>query len=616
MDTFSSDSIPHVEKTDSSDAAVDPDTTTAEVETIPTGQSNGQPASNEPIVRTDAVAEDEMLSSVADEPASKTEPAVKKPTKKRRRRKRKADAAEQRLLGRRSLCKRSVEIAPNMLKTVKLRVLARHLDSKRGMDEPKLTERLIHDAKKIVAKAQILQHVKSVDPNVHRRNLEDIILNVILLQEETYSLEERKLEERVLEYETQLVKRAESTDLFDEKKHDTKRAHNCDTYRIVLDAAWRNNDDISLDEAQLLQVLRERLDISDEEHRLISAHLKRFPKAKCELHTRDEIHDARKELQRQGFLWSYRDDNSRNIDVIPLDVAEILRSKDVSLMELQNVNYRRLLQHDCITLSNLRDILASRKLDRNGNKAELIERIAESDIPPRAVLSDLDRSKLSDMCRLVGLKSSGAKNELCDRLIEFYDDLTFEERETQDEREEWYNNYELLATRSYSDLRAKKLISKDLDVEHQFERATDFLFEELLNLDIDTTRKVTKADGRIPLKNRQVILWDCKSVESAVNLQDHLDGQFDEYLRKEREKGFEPLAMLVIGPGFTLQSVKLAHQYKARTNWDIALVTADALKYVAEHWAATDTEQPFPIGLFNRTELIDIDRAEFLISLA
>ena len=34
------------------------------------------------------------------------------------------------------------------------------------------------------------------------------------------------------------------------------------------------------------------------------------------------------------------------------------------------------------------------------------------------------------------------------RLIEFYDDLTFEERVTRDPREEWYANYELLALRA------------------------------------------------------------------------------------------------------------------------------------------------------------------------
>jgi hypothetical protein len=35
----------------------------------------------------------------------------------------------------------------------------------------------------------------------------------------------------------------------------------------------------------------------------------------------------------------------------------------------------------------------------------------------------------------------------------------------------------------------------------------------------------------------------------------------------------------VIGPAFTPQSIKRAHQYKARTNGDIALVTAEGRKH-------------------------------------
>ncbi|MEO2013326.1 MAG: hypothetical protein ABGZ53_03045 [Fuerstiella sp.] len=535
--------------------------------------------------------------------------------KRRRKRRRRTDATEQRLLGRRAMCKDVEAIAPSMMKTVKMRVLARHLDSKRGMADAELTERIRSDASQLVGKDQVLESTNAIDSDVHRRNLKDILLYVILLQEETYSLEEGKLEERVLEYETNLVAKAGNLDIFDGKQHDPQRAHNCDTYRVVLDAAWRNNDDISLDEAELLKVLRVRLDISGEEHRMISAHISRFPKRDCELHTRDEIHDARKELQRDGLLWSYRDDNNRSVDVIPREVAEVLRTCVVQ-MELQRTNYIRLLQHDCLNLTDLRSVLVKHSMDRNGNKQELIDRIAGSDIAPREVLDSLDRSKLADMCRLVGLASSGRKDEVCLRLVQFYDDLSFEERETQDEREEWYNNYELLAARAYADLRAKKLISKDLEVEHQFEKATDFLFEQMLNVGIDNTRKITKADGRIPVGDRQVILWDCKSAEKEVNLQDHLDDQFDGYLRKERQKGFEPLAFIVVGPSFSANSIKIAHQYKAKTNWDIALVHADALKHIAEHWAAQETEQTFPIGLFNRTELIDLKLAEFLISLA
>ena len=119
-------------------------------------------------------------------------------------------------------------------------------------------------------------------------------------------------------------------------------------------------------------------------------------------------------------------------------------------------------------------------MDHYGNKADLIERIVASNIKPSEVLSDLDRQKLSDMCSYVGLRFSGTKTELIERLVAFYDDLTFEERVTRDEREVWYNNYELLATRSYAELRAKKVIARDLDIEHQFEGATAFLFEARL----------------------------------------------------------------------------------------------------------------------------------------
>jgi hypothetical protein len=187
---------------------------------------------------------------------------------------------------------------------------------------------------------------------------------------------------------------------------------------------------------------------------------------------------------------------------------------------------------------------------------------------------------------------------------------------TKDEREIWYNNYELLASRAYNELRAKKLISKDLEIQTQFENATEFLFQTKLKVVCDRGHKDSRADGRLPLENEQAILWDCKSAEGAVNLQDYLEDQFDGYLRKERESGKQPLAFLVIGPSFTSQSIKLAHQYKARTNWDIALVTAEGLKHLAERWVATQPHKPFPVRLLNRTEVIDKERAEFLLSLA
>jgi hypothetical protein len=331
-------------------------------------------------------------------------------------------------------------------------------------------------------------------------------------------LPEKRLDEKVIEFEADVVKRSKTLDFTELRKSDPDRWHHFDTYRIVLEAAWSNDGMISPDEARLLGVLRSHLNIFREEHWLISALLKRFPKEGCALHTADEVNDARKELQRQGVLWQFRDENNQNVDVIPVEVAETVR-QDYAGQELQCVNFRRVLSHDGILMTDLRGSLVERGLDRSGNKTELIERVVKSEIRPSDVLGNLDREKLSGMCGSFGLKSSGAKAELVKRLIEFYDDLTFEERATKDVREGWYADYELLAARSYAELRAKKVISKDLDIQYLFEDATAFLFEARLRAICDTScvisRSTTQRGMMLGLKpSRRLPNW--KSWDSTT----------------------------------------------------------------------------------------------------
>lgn len=537
-----------------------------------------------------------------------------RPVRVRRRRRVRTDSPELRLQGRRAMCKRIADIAPRMLKQVMLRILTTYLDAKKlAIKDEDLTDFLRAQAAKLADRKRVLDTLRTPGPDFGRDDLKAVIF-AVLLQEETHSAPEHRLYEKVTEFEKALVKRSKSLDLTELRKSDPDRWHHLDTYRIVLEAAWNNDGLISPDEARLLGVLRGHLGISQEEHWLISALLRRFPKEKCVLYTPDEVNDARKELQRQGLVWNFKDDDDQNVDVIPAEVADVIR-REYAGQELQAVNYRRLMSHDAILLAELRDILQQNGLDRAGNKADLVERVAASGVQPSAALDQLDKEKLAAMCGGFGLKSSGTKAELIARLVEFYDDLTFEERVTKDAREEWYSNYELLARRGYAELRAKKLISRDLDIQSMFEDATAFLFEARLRVGCDMTRKDNKADGRLQLDNGQCLLLDCKSAEVAVNLQDHLDTQFDGYLRKEREAGKNPLGFLVIAPAFTSQSVKLAHQYKARTNWDVALITAEGLRHLADRWANAEPLKPFPVRLLNKTELIDRDRAEFLLSL-
>jgi hypothetical protein len=533
---------------------------------------------------------------------------------RRRRRTPRLDLPELQIRGRRALCKRFAVVAPQMLKMVKLRILNNYLPSVRGLEDDDLTRVLRDDAEKLADRTRVMGAVNAPDPDFARGELKAIIL-AVLLQTETYSMPENQLDAKVIEYEQGVVERSKSLDLTEMRKGDPDRWHHFDTYRIVLEAAWGHDATVSPDEARLLGVLRQHLSISREEHWLLSALIRRFPREGCALHTADEVNEARKELQRQGVLWQYRDEDNQNIDVIPVEVAEVVR-RDYAGQELQSVNFRRLLSHDGVLLADLREALERRGLNRYGSKAELIDRVVSSELRPSEVLGALDKDKLSTMCAGFGLKSSGAKAELVSRLVEFYDDLTFEVRPpTKDKREVWYADYELLAARSYAELRAKKVISRDLEIQTLFEEATEFLFECRLRVSCERACKENRTDGLLRLDQNVCILWDCKSVEVAVNLQDYLEGQFDGYLRKERERGSQPLGFLVVGPVFTEQSIRLANQYKARTGWDVALVTAAGLKHLAERWAALEPEKPFPVRLLIRTEVIDKERAEFLLSL-
>lgn len=135
---------------------------------------------------------------------------------KRKRRISSADAAELRLQGRRALCKSLADIAPHMLKTVKLRVLGRYLDSTRGLEDNDLTEIIKRDSNKLSEKGRIETALKELDTSFQNGQLRNIILGV-LLQEETYSIEENRLDEKVIQFEKLIVEKAETFKLEDLK---------------------------------------------------------------------------------------------------------------------------------------------------------------------------------------------------------------------------------------------------------------------------------------------------------------------------------------------------------------------------------------------------------------
>ncbi len=573
-------------------------------------------AEQSPAEATGGTAGGEKAASFPSNQADSQASTAEQSKRKRRVRARRKDAFEAALQGRRELCYRIRDITPRMLKMVMTRVASSCLPSVKRLTQEQLANELVRCAPRIADKGRIAKVTTALDPDRDRRTLKGIIVFEVLLEEERYALRVDELNHRVIEYEKQIVKEAKACKLLDAKEQDKNRLAAYETYNVVLDAAWRHEDKISVDEANLLSELRSRLSITVREHRLLEAKMGRFPKRKCGLHSVDQIEEAKRQLQREGILWTFRDENGKDIDAIPAEIMELIRTW-VKKTELQKANYKRLLANKAWSNSDFLTILRGSRLDSRGNRSEMADRILASRLTPSQILGTASLSKLQALCREVGLVSYGRKPQVIRRLIDFYDNLTFEPPVVErDERAQWYAAYELLAARKYSQLKAQGLIEKQEHVDTAFEKATDFLFEERLKLPIEKKLPVKSADGKVYLHDRrQVVLWDCKSDEKAVNLQDHLESQFDGYMRAEARQGYRVLYFLVIGPRFTKKSSSVARKYKMATSWDVPLITASALKRIAEKWHDANPDHPFPIGLLNLTDIVDDDRADELLSL-
>lgn len=125
---------------------------------------------------------------------------------------------------------------------------------------------------------------------------------------------------------------------------DSQRYKDLELYAFVLGVAWEERDEKTPDEVNFLRKLRERLSITETDHRLIEAKLKKFPKPSNALHSRSEVSDARRNLQALGLLFSSQQDDGVDVDVIPEELAVILRR--ILRVEMRSDSYRQLMSID------------------------------------------------------------------------------------------------------------------------------------------------------------------------------------------------------------------------------------------------------------------------------
>lgn len=406
----------------------------------------------------------------------------------------------------------------------------------------------------------------------------------------------RSTEDRIISYEQDIVDSANEFSLADE-------VENIDFYKYVVEAAWEENDDVSVDEQNLINRIKVRLGISEKHHQILEAQIGKFPTIGNLLHTKDDISSIRRLLQMKGLLIPVRDANNVDYDVIPTEIATTLRT--IFNVDIKEASFYTLLESKYVrSKSYLTEILTKAHilLPKNPSVTQLKDLVvknltAHNLLGGFSANDGLDKTTLANWCNSLGLNIYGTKPELITRIITYYDEIKQIQCSEEDEREILYHYYCDLASRNLSELRQQGIITKDLECEHKFESATNYIFEKIFRIKPLIMSGSEHPDGILSFNNK-LIMWDNKSKESDVSLSEHIK-QFDRYIQNSSK----PVSVfMVIGPSFTPDSQKECAKYAMSNDTIILLITAQELKNLAEKWAKehADDSESLPLGVFKQ----------------
>lgn len=432
--------------------------------------------------------------------------------------------------------------------------------------------------------------------------LYNFILRSILSKPEFYSTKDEIIED-VIEAEKNIIKASKESDSF---KHLSDRS--IEIYSAILETALED-EVISRNELALLSRLRKKLAISEKDQYLIQAKLNLFPVKDNNVHSASEINEIIDDLQKCGILFycNQYEDGDEKIFLIPEEM--VAGVKDALGIELIVDKYELLLQK--LQKDHLRKTLEERNLALSGTKDELTERIIRAGVKPSESLQYLTTNELSEICsKIPSLKVSGKKDEKIQRLIDYYSKLVIKDYAEEDTAQKFYQYLEQLAVRDLDNLLGNNII-KDYDqIDLAFEEGTKYLFKEILRHELVEFDGNEHADGGVIFQNdSSLLLWDNKSKKDGTPYifpDKHLR-QFRRYIRNEAGKGKRVNCFLIISAKIDPKAERNAVKLKAESgvDTDIALITAENLKRVAESWEKYSARESFNLHVFNTTGILD-----------
>lgn len=472
-------------------------------------------------------------------------------------------------------------------------------------EEERAREIIVQNVDELTDPDRIEQTLRVADRPYSTRILQQNILEALLNKQDRRATEEEIVQD-VRSLEKQILEEAQEPEESLAYEDDDALS----TLRAVLSVAVED-DQVSPEELDLIHQLRRKLGIQERSKQIVLAQLNHFPRAGNEPHSPSELSNALTELQKLGVVF-HCNHLDGGVYLIPEELVPGV--KHALGIELSDKPWRLLLQN--LKKSHLSTMLKARGLPGYGVKDELIDRVVHAGIAPSDALDELTTRELYEVLDdLAGAKVSGSKDERIQRIIDYFQNLVIKEIPEEASPAETYYEYLVeLAERDRESLLANDVISKDRDMDLAFEEGTSWLFQQRLDFDLLEMTGSDHPDGMLEFSNGDLLMWDTKSKEEAYSFpRSHLR-QFKRYTRDSARR---VSCFLVIVPEVENRSETKAELLKSESghDTDVALITAEDLKWVAENWFEYGSSAKFDPEVFNATGILTRDRLEDRLDL-
>lgn len=286
---------------------------------------------------------------------------------------------------------------------------------------------IVRNASKMHSDERVRSHLLHMmyDEDRNLRVLQSIMLRDILLNSDSFRMEQSLFNQAIVDFELDIVKASKEGG----RRAAPEKQERINRLRFVIESARERDIDVSPDEWLLIEELRKRLKLTRRELRILEAQLGFFPKEKNEIHSLSEITDCRNRLQSAGLLQSATVPDEPLFDAIPDEVAGSLRR--IWKIDLHSHGYDELLRDERIrTPEYMKAVLSKMGVtyDSEGT-IEQLEFLVKEHVRPTELLGGfsnndgLDRSVLRNWCEDLGLSSSGQKVDLISRIVQHFDEV-------------------------------------------------------------------------------------------------------------------------------------------------------------------------------------------------